>query len=228
METDGIGCSFVCWKPEGQAGKESTPQDVPMAKGRTVFRVVDPRVRDIGTVGTFECGDAMAPGSEMPEFSDDDRDSMFRISAAEWHDKAYHNTARRRREKLICEAKKRGLDVCALESAIPSGKTISADKFLEHIKVAVEHFPRLYEHYKQERQIRWKTYRKEQKAMDDLCMQVKGDPLLEKEDVVVAYGAGQFGSTMRGLRSVPVKRFREHLSRYVTVVLTDERWTSQK
>jgi hypothetical protein len=53
-----------------------------------------------------------------------------------------------------------------------------------------------------------------------------GDPSL-KENTIVVYGAGQFGSTLRGKRSVPVKRFRKHLERYVTVVLTSEMRTSR-
>jgi len=178
-------------------------------------------------VGTFECDGATAAGSGIiPKLREEG--PVFSISAAWWHDKSYHNGAQQHREKLICEADEHDLDVRELESAIPSGKTISVDKFLEHIKVAVEYFPRLYEHYKQERPIRWKTYRKEQKAMYELCMLVKGDPSLEKKHVVVAYGAGQFSSTMRGLRPMPVKRFLEELKRYVTVVLTDENHTSQK
>jgi hypothetical protein len=58
-------------------------------------------------------------------------------------------------------------------------------------------------------------------------MRVKGDRMLRKDEVVVAYGGGQFGSTMKGKRAVPVKLFRRALSRYVTVVLVDEYRTSR-
>ena len=75
--------------------------------------------------------------------------------------------------------------------------------------------------------IRWKTYWKEQQALHGLCNRVKGDPSLKKEDVVVAYGAGQFGSTMVGKRPVPVKRFLNMLKEHVTVVLTPEYRTSR-
>ncbi|KAK9312154.1 hypothetical protein V1524DRAFT_411040 [Lipomyces starkeyi] len=49
----------------------------------------------------------------------------------------------------------------------------------------------------------------------------------KKEDVVVTYGAGQFGSTMNGKRATPVKKLRKHLRRYVTVVPVDEYRTSR-
>ncbi|ODQ76485.1 hypothetical protein LIPSTDRAFT_67403 [Lipomyces starkeyi NRRL Y-11557] len=35
-------------------------------------------------------------------------------------------------------------------------------------------------------------------ALDGICMRIKGNKQAKKEDVVVAYGAGQFGSTMNG------------------------------
>src|SRR4051812_47412357 len=63
--------------------------------------------------------------------------------------------------------------------------------------------------------------------MHKLCMRVKGDPKLKKEDVVVAFGAAMFRSSMRGRRAVPVRRFIKHLRQYVTVVLTSEMYTSR-
>jgi hypothetical protein len=71
--------------------------------------------------------------------------------------------------------------------------------------------------------------RREQKALHELCMRVKGEDArhLKREDVVVAYGEARFLSAMRGRPSVPVKRFRKHLKHYVTVVPTSERLTSQ-
>ena len=67
------------------------------------------------------------------------------------------------------------------------------------------------------------TYRREQKAIHELCKRVKGDA----QDVVVACGAAKFGSTMRGLRGVPIKRFYRELGRYATIVWVDEYLTSQ-
>jgi hypothetical protein len=60
-------------------------------------------------------------------------------------------------------------------------------------------------------------------------MRVKGheNRRAKREDVVVAYGAGQFASSMKGKRGAPVKRFLKHLRRYVTVVLVDEFRTSR-
>ena len=63
--------------------------------------------------------------------------------------------------------------------------------------------------------------------MHKLCNRVKGDPSLKKEEVIVAYGAAQFGSTMVGKQPVPVKGFLEMLKKYVTVVPTPERRTSR-
>ena len=114
-----------------------------------------------------------------------------------------------------------------MERSIPTGKTSRADVYLKHAMAAVERFPTLYEHYKQERFSRWKTYVKEQKALHKLCMRVKGNPKLKKENVVVAYGAARFRSSMRGKRPVPVKRFLERLKQYVTVVMTNESRSSR-
>ncbi|KAK9234850.1 hypothetical protein V1525DRAFT_391032 [Lipomyces kononenkoae] len=75
--------------------------------------------------------------------------------------------------------------------------------------------------------LRWKTYRREQKALHDICMHIKGNKRAKKEDVVVAYGDGQFSSTMRGNRAAPVKKLRKHLRRYVTVAPVDEYRTSR-
>ncbi|KAK9389117.1 hypothetical protein V1515DRAFT_578200 [Lipomyces mesembrius] len=55
------------------------------------------------------------------------------------------------------------------------------------------------------------TYRREQKALHGVCMRIKGNKQAKKEDVVVAYGAGQFGSTMKGKRAAPVKKLRKYL-----------------
>jgi hypothetical protein len=141
-----------------------------------------------------------------------------------------HNGARKRHKWLHDKAKKESngeIDIHKMETTIPSGKTSRADVFLEHVKVAVQRFPTLYEHYKQERFSRWKTYVKEQKALHKLCMRVKGDPKLKREEVVVAFGAAMFRSTMRGKRAVPVRRFLKHLRQYVTVVMTSEMRTSR-
>jgi transposase len=216
MSTDGIGCSFVCWKPKRQGdGEPYTAVTVPMTE-KTVVVGVDPGVTSIAT------GIRLNPGQD-----DSDRESVFKISSARWRDRAYHNGGRQRRARLLRQAKKRGIDICKLEKSIPSGKTMRVDVFLKHAVEAVQAYPTLYEHYKQHRVIRWKTYRKEQKAMHGMCMLVKGDPSLKKEDVVVAYGAAQFGSTMVGKQPVPVKRFLNMLKKYVTVVPTPEDRTSR-
>lgn len=157
----------------------------------------------------------------------DDRLSVFRVSSAEWHDKAYHNGARRRRFWLRRQALARGIDIHGLQKSIPSGKTMDPDVFLKHAIQAVLVYPTLYEHYKQERVFRWKTYWKEQKALHELCIRVIGDPSLKKKDVIVVYGDGHFSSTMRGKRSVPVKRFREYIEQYAIVIPTSEMRTSR-
>ena len=43
----------------------------------------------------------------------------------------------------------------------------------------------------------------------------------------MAVGAAQFGSTMRGRRAVPLKRFFKWLARYVLIVWVDEYRTSR-
>lgn len=201
--------------------------DAPVAEG-TVLRVVDPGVTDIvtGITSSLEWVYDEETGEKILQFGDD-RSSVFRVSSAEWHDKAYHNGARRRRFWLLRQALARGIDIRGLQRSIPSGKTktMDPDVFLQHAIQAVLVYPTLYEHYKQERVLRWRTYRKEQKALHELCIRVIGDPSLKKENVIVVYGAGQFRSAMVGKRSVPVKRFRKYLD--AIVILTSEMRTSR-
>lgn len=165
--------------------------------------------------------------SSMPHFGDD-RGREFTISTAEWHDASYHNAARATHHRLQAKARASGFDVHQVETSIATPKTCRVDQYLEHVGQSIGNFQDLYAHYKQERESRWKTYRCEQKAMHEFSMRVKGkeNRRAKREDVVVAYGAGQFASSMKGKRAVPVKRFRKHLSRYVTVVLVDEFRTS--
>jgi len=96
----------------------------------------------------------------------------------------------------------------------------------------MERYGVLYKHHKQERKARWTTYRREQSAMHESCMRVKGQDARKKDKkkkkkVVVAFGAAQFPSTMRGMQPVPRERFLKRLSHHVTVVRTSEMRTSR-
>ena len=72
---------------------------------------------------------------------------------------------------------------------------------------------------KEKRQAKNEKKKKERKK--------KEKPRLRREDVVVAIGAAQFGSTMRGRRAVPLKKFFKWLARYVLIVWVDEYRTSR-
>jgi hypothetical protein len=163
--------------------------------------------------------------SAMPAFSDD-RSQGFSISLATWHDLSYHNARRKLHQRLKEEARAAGFDVEAVEASIPTAKTCRVDRYCDHIKKAVEHYPRLYAHYQQERPARWKTYRREQKALDTLCKRVKGNNKA-KSKVVAAVGGADWGPPMKGRRAAPTKKFIKHLKRYVTVVRVDEFRTSR-
>ena len=63
--------------------------------------------------------------------------------------------------------------------------------------------------------------------MHQLCMRVKGGKKLKREQVVVAYGDGRFGSTMKGKRPTPVRKLAKKLAKYVTLVRVDEFRTSR-
>jgi hypothetical protein len=164
--------------------------------------------------------------STMPGFGND-RGREFSISSASWHDASNHNAAREDHHRLKDRARASGTDICQLETSITTPKTCRVDRYLTHLGQSIGNFQQLYAHYKQERGSRWKTYQCEQKAIHKLCMRVKGDPRAKREDVVVAYGAARFRQAMKGKRAAPAKRFRKHLSRYVTVVLVDEFRTSR-
>jgi hypothetical protein len=141
---------------------------------------------------------------------------------------AYHNAARKLHWRYQREAfNQTGIDIHDLETTIPSPKTLRVNRYLQHIRSSISAYSVLYSHYKRERLLRWKTYRKTQKAVYELCMRAKGDRSLRNDQVVVAYGGGQFASNMKGKRGVPVKLFRRALSRYVTVVMVDEYRTSR-
>ncbi|KAK9387002.1 hypothetical protein V1515DRAFT_94729 [Lipomyces mesembrius] len=162
----------------------------------------------------------------MPSFGDDHgRD--FSISSASWHDASYHNSARQVSLKLKREALDGGVDVASVATTIPTSKTAQVAQYLDHARVSLAAFPVLFEHYKDERPLRWKTYCREQKALHSICLRVKGNKRAKKEDVVVAYGDGRFGSTMSGKRAAPVKKLGRHLRRYATVVPVDEFRTSR-
>jgi hypothetical protein len=164
--------------------------------------------------------------STMPGFGDD-KGREFSISSAEWHDASYHNAARRLHHRLQDEARASGFDVHQVETSIATPKTCRVEGYLAHVGQSIGNFQRLYAHYKQERGSRWKTYRREQKALHKFCMRFKRNPRAKREHVVVACGAAQFGPSMKGLPGAPVKRFCEHLKRYVLVVPVDEYQTSQ-
>jgi hypothetical protein len=95
METDGVGCSFVVKRPKGQAGKKLTPMDVEIDPDNTVFRAVDPGMTDLVKGITFELvwreDDAMEGGGEWMLQLSNDRDSVFSVSAKEWHARAGSN-----------------------------------------------------------------------------------------------------------------------------------------
>ena len=49
MSTDGVGCSFVCWKPKSEADKKKiTPMNVPVTE-KTLLGAVDPGRTNIVT-----------------------------------------------------------------------------------------------------------------------------------------------------------------------------------
>jgi hypothetical protein len=112
----------------------------------------------------------------MP-FFDDDRQHTFTISNDEWHDRAYHTAARRIHENLLANADPiDGQEIQSLQTSIPTHKTLDLNALQEHFQHAIPLFPPLYNHYKLERAARWTTYRREQRALHELCLRVKGDP----------------------------------------------------
>ena len=164
--------------------------------------------------------------SAVPAFSDD-RDKAFSVSSAEWHHLSNHDAARQIHHKRQREALDRGLDVHKVETSLPTAKTCRVDRYCDYIREAVKHFGQLYVHYLPMRQVRWTTYQREQWALHTLCMRIKGDPLAKRSDIIAAFGAAGFPSAKKGSRPAPVKKFREHLKRYVTVVMVDEFRTSR-
>ncbi|KAK9366104.1 hypothetical protein V1509DRAFT_611902 [Lipomyces kononenkoae] len=213
MSTDGVGASFICRRPRHTPRTAVNPMSVPFTVGSSTFVSIDPGLTDLAvdvraefTWPRLPAGgvDAQGRGS-MPHFADD-HGREFSISSASWHDAAYHNSARQ--------------TVASMSRQWPPHSH-------DHARASLAAFPVLFEHYKDERPSRWKTYCREQKALHDICMHIKGSKRAKKEHVVVAYGDGRFGSTMHGKRAAPVKKLRKHLRRYATVVPVNEFRTSR-
>ena len=49
MMTDGVACSFLCKRPKRAAAPPLTPQSAPFEEGKTVFKAIDPGLRDLVT-----------------------------------------------------------------------------------------------------------------------------------------------------------------------------------
>ena len=211
----------------------------------------------------------------MPGFGND-RGKEISISGDFWHANAFHNAARLLRQLLKDKARDGDdkFDVHGVETSLPTPKTCRVERYLEHVRQSIGNFQQLYAHYQQERELRWKTYRRELKTLREFCMYVrdgflqtkrskknkrrgkqskkpqtkqderqakdkdkkkkkrrpkkkKKEHRLSREDVVVAIGSAQFGSVMRGLRGVPLKRFFKLLAQYVQIVWVDEYRTSR-
>ncbi|KAK9386852.1 hypothetical protein V1515DRAFT_580550 [Lipomyces mesembrius] len=233
MSTDGVGASFICRRPRRTPGPAVNLATAPSSIGSSTF-VSDPALTDLVVVVRAELTwPRLADGrvdmearESMPSFGDDHGRDVS-ISSASWHDDAYHNSARQVSLKLKREALDGGVDVASVATTIPTSKTAQVAQYLDHARVSLAAFPVLFEHYKDERPLRWKTYCREQKALHSICLRVKGNKRAKKEDVVVAHGDGRFGSTMGGKRAAPVKKLRKHLRRYATVVPVDEFRTSR-
>ncbi|KAK9242532.1 hypothetical protein V1506DRAFT_509349, partial [Lipomyces tetrasporus] len=100
--------------------------------------------------------------------------------------------------RLKREALDRDVNVDSMATALPTSKTAQVALYVDHARASLAAFHVVFRHYKDERPTRWKTYCREQKALHDICMRIKGKKRAKKEDVVVAYRDGLFGSTMRG------------------------------
>jgi hypothetical protein len=108
----------------------------------------------------------------MPCFGDD-HNQEFSISAAQWHEESGHNDATRKHQLLQDKAE---FDVHQVETSLATPKTCRVERYLEHVGQSIGNFERLYTHYKQERGMRWKTYRREQKTYHNFSVGIRGGP----------------------------------------------------
>ena len=157
----------------------------------------------------------------------DDRAKQIAVSSVMWHDLAFHNAATKIRHRRLREELARGVNVREIETGLPTGKTCQVDRYGDRIREVAQCFRQLFRFYMRMRRVRWRTYQREQRALHQICLHIKGDCHAKRSDVVVAFGAASFGSAMRGVRGAPVKKFRKYLARYVTLVLVDEFRTSR-
>jgi hypothetical protein len=54
METDGVGCSFICCRPRAAAQDPYTPETVPYDPRKTTFKAIDPGMTNLVTGTTLE------------------------------------------------------------------------------------------------------------------------------------------------------------------------------
>ena len=108
----------------------------------------------------------------MPCFGDD-HNQEFSYSSAQWHEESGHNDATRKHQLLQDKAE---FDVHQVETSLATPKTCRVERYLEHVGQSIGNFERLYTHYQQERELRWETYRREQKTYHKFCVGIRGGP----------------------------------------------------
>ncbi|KAI9105825.1 hypothetical protein DFS34DRAFT_30418 [Phlyctochytrium arcticum] len=250
MTTDGHSCSFVCSRPK-RSTTPLTPSNVSVTT-QTIFKAVDPGHSDVVTVYEpqlkFEEDDSLC--SRMPSFEEDFKTNHIKskyplkpdakrrmrelarphtatFSGREWAHSAGHNYV----DKLRLAHKKAfsvNTNVDALQSIIPSAKTVNLARFRNHLSSILASYSDLRAYHAKEANWRFFKHIRLQKTLHALAKRVKGPSNAHRarSEIVVAYGAAQF-NVKRGGRGAPHKAIRQHLSRHVTLVLVNEHRTSR-
>jgi len=112
-----------------------------------------------------------------------------------------------------------GKSIEELEKTIKSPNVDSSIEMLEHCKSFFEVAPILHKFYFQRKILKqkWRQYRLRQKVIFDECKQLVPNP-----KTIIAFGAANFSTCMRGNAPHSRNRWIEELSKRALVVLVDE------
>ena len=218
MRTDGVQVCVEYWRDRPAAGGVARPDSVDLAE-QVSGLFVETEVRQMRKLPDTVLG--VDPGCHTLVTLYDGRGGYFAYGKKEHYESAGFNQARRQRDKwdkATDERTRAALNSLRDHSFLAQPASDMADAWRG--RAAIEDV--LWAHYgrKSFRNLRFKTFRRKQKAYDRLRRQIRewsGD-----SKAVLALGAANFSVSRKGTVSGPLKEMAQELAREFRVVYTDE------
>ncbi|KAI9101078.1 hypothetical protein DFS34DRAFT_455906 [Phlyctochytrium arcticum] len=169
-----------------------------------------------------------SPHQQRKEKARMGKETTFGMSGNEWRHLAGQNFTDQWRDAWKKEvAAVAGVSISTLTSNITTPKTVILQTYLTHLQTTFRSVDFLTTYHSKEHRWNFYKHRQSQKALSEVVRRDKGDDLQrDKSRVIVAFGNGEFGGR-KGSRRAPLKKIKNHLSTYVTLVLIDEYRTSR-